>query len=180
MRVVQGEHHWLTVDVHFSCRQLCAAADYAGDAAAAAAAAAAANADTESANISSQITAYAHPVAFSLQFDPCPHLTPPTPRPPPCIATHTPPLVIGISSEMLSHANVTLKDIVGGGRWEEADGGDDAVAAAAASSVANTAAYPPPPPYSPLRRPAATPVYTSPVYTSHHCTNLQHLHTEGT
>lgn len=156
-------HHFFSMRVEISCKQLCAAS---GD-------------QSTSINFTAQVP---QPIAISVHFFPCATQTPAISALPcidfePEVASAL--VVLGISSDMMSLANLTLEHIIGVQYSANTSSNNDNISgdAGGSSSIADesnvgiSSSFDSPLPAAPSR--------SRVEFTSHHCTQLQHAHSSG-
>jgi hypothetical protein len=150
-------HNFVSIRHEMSCDQLCATAD-----------------DHSSAN---NVTA--QPIVLSLIFSPCPSQSI-ADSSFPCLDVNaeaedviSAQIVLGISSEMMSLANLTLEHIVG--RWKTSSSSTQSVQSTADESRTVTDGSDGSNGNSDVFEP--TPSRSS--FTTHHCTQLHHAHSSG-
>jgi hypothetical protein len=117
------------------------------------------------------------PIAISVHFFPCATQSPAV-SPLPCIdfepEVASAQVVLGVSSEMMSLANLTLEHIIGVQHSANMSSKSDNISGtiSGSSSIAGeSSSFDSPLPAAPSRPRVG--------FTSHHCTQLQHAHSSG-
>ena len=144
-------HHFFSMRVEISCKELCADS---GD-------------QPTPINLTAQVP---QPIAISVHFFPCATQSPAV-SPLPCIdfepEVASAQVVLGVSSEMMSLANLTLEHIIGVQHSANMSSKSDNIS----GTVSGSSSFDSPRPAAPSRPRVG--------FTSHHCTQLQHAHSSG-